>query len=87
MAIPDYETLMLPLLRLASRTGELKTSEAVRAPAEELGLAETERAVMLHSGVATTFGSRVGMPLAVMLTAAQFDELNRAEAAAGLPKA
>jgi restriction system protein len=60
MAIPDYESLMLPLLRLASRAAELKTADAVRALGEELGLSEAERATMLPSGLATTFGSRVG---------------------------
>lgn len=60
MAIPDYESLMLPLLRLTARSGELKTADAVAMLAQELGLTDAERSVMLPSGVATTFGSRVG---------------------------
>ena len=61
----------------STKKGSITSFQAIYVPADDY----------TDPGVATTFGSRVGMPLAVMLTAAQFDELNRAEAAAGLPKA
>ncbi|GEM_PF-6567840 len=37
MAIPDYQTVMLPLLRLAARQGETSTSEATAARNVYLG--------------------------------------------------
>ena len=60
MAIPDYESMMLPLLALAAQTQELGTAEAVRQLGRQLSLSDDELSVMLPSGVSTTFGSRVG---------------------------
>lgn len=60
MAIPDYESLMLPLLRLVSQVPELKTAEAVERLGVEHNLSAAELGAMLPSGVSTTFGSRVG---------------------------
>lgn len=60
MAIPDYESLMLPLLRLVSQVTELKTAEAMERLGVEHNLSAAELGAMLPSGVSTTFGSRVG---------------------------
>lgn len=49
MAIPDYQSLMLPVLRLASK-GETRVPEAAKAIADEFGLTETEREELLPSG-------------------------------------
>jgi restriction system protein len=59
MAIPDYQTLMLPLLKLASDGQEHKNAEAVEKLAAQLNLTEEDRREMLPSGQ-TTFSSRVG---------------------------
>jgi len=60
MAIPDYETVMLPLLRLAANEAELRLREVVESLATEFMLSENERAEMLPSGTAPTFANRVG---------------------------
>lgn len=49
MAIPDYQSLMLPVLRLAAR-GETRVPEAANTIADELSLGQAERDEMLPSG-------------------------------------
>jgi restriction system protein len=60
MPIPDYQTLMLPLLRLAGDGAEHPFREAVDRLAAEFNLTDDERAELLPSGTAHVFGSRVG---------------------------
>ena len=61
MAVPDYQSVMLPLLRLAAqKETEISTSEAVEALAKELGLTEDDLKEMLPSGIQATFVNRVG---------------------------
>ncbi|MCR5220918.1 MAG: restriction endonuclease [bacterium] len=49
MAIPNYEALMLPLLRLAAQR-EIKNADACEKLADEFGLSEEEREQLLPSG-------------------------------------
>jgi restriction system protein len=49
MAIPDYQSLMLPVLS-ASLNGERRIGEVVESLAEQLGLTREERAQLLPSG-------------------------------------
>lgn len=49
MAIPDFQSLMLPVLRLAA-AGETRVPDAADAIANELGLSEAERGEVLPSG-------------------------------------
>ncbi|MBS0982788.1 restriction endonuclease [Gluconobacter cerinus] len=49
MAIPDYQTLMLPVLRLAA-AGEQRVADAAEQIADDLGLSPDEREEMLPSG-------------------------------------
>ena len=58
MAIPDYQSLMLPVLS-ASLNGERRVGEVVESLAEELGLTPEERAQLLPSGGQTLFANRV----------------------------
>ncbi len=60
MAVPTYEQLMLPLLRLAGagRASDLPTAE--RLLAEELQLTEEDRLAMLPSGQQTALRNRTG---------------------------
>lgn len=58
MAIPDFQTLMLPVLR-ASALGEVKISDVVVSLGTKLGLTENELAELLPSGKQTTFANRV----------------------------
>lgn len=60
MAIPDYQTIMLPLLRLAGDDAEHQVREAVDALADGFKLSDTERTELLPSGTAPVFSSRVG---------------------------
>jgi hypothetical protein len=49
MAIPDYQTLMLPVLRLAA-SGEQRVAEVADRIADEFGLTVQERETLLPSG-------------------------------------
>ena len=59
MAIPDYETLMLPVLEAAAG-GEVAIRECVSRIGNEIGLSEAERNQLLPGGKGTTLASRVG---------------------------
>ena len=59
MAIPDYQTLMLPLLRIAGDGKEHRISEVVSQLARDYKLTETEIEELLPSGKQTIFGNRV----------------------------
>lgn len=58
MPIPGYETLMLPVLKLAAH-GEANTAAAVARLAEDFALSEVERSELLPSGRQTRFANRV----------------------------
>ena len=58
MAIPDYQALMLPVLRLAA-TGVTRVPDAAAAIAEQLGLTEAEREEMLPSGRQRVLHNRI----------------------------
>ena len=49
MPLPDYQALMLPLLRRAA-SGELRVLEAEKQIGQEFGLTPEERAQLLPSG-------------------------------------
>src|SRR5437588_5665003 len=57
--IPDYQTLMLPLLRLVDNGAEHRIGEAIEPLAKQLGLTEQELAEMLPSGRQPVFNNRV----------------------------
>ena len=60
MAIPDYQTLMLPVLKLAADENEHRFSQAVEELADEFGLSTEERNELLPSGSQAVFNNRVG---------------------------
>lgn len=60
MEIPDYQSLMLPLLDFASDEKEHTLLEAIEVLAGKFGLTEKERKVLLPSGLQPTFDNRVG---------------------------
>ena len=60
MAIPDYQSLMLPFLRLASDGQEHRFRDAVEQLAAEFQLTDAERSELLPSGTAALFDNRVG---------------------------
>src|SRR5579875_865143 len=59
MAVPDFQTLMLPVLKAAA-DGEVKISDLVDKLAEEFQLTEEERRELLPSGRQTTLANRAG---------------------------
>jgi restriction system protein len=58
--IPDYQTVMLPLLKVVSDGMEYKLSDVVEILAKKFNLTKEERAELLPSGQTFVFGSRVG---------------------------
>ena len=58
MAIPDYQSLMLPVL-VGSAKGEVRIGSVVDYLADELGLTPEERSELLPSGQQTIFSNRV----------------------------
>jgi restriction system protein len=60
MAIPDYQTLMLPLLRLLGDGREWPTRDCVEQLADQFELTSEERLELLPSGNQPVFANRVG---------------------------
>lgn len=59
MPIPDFQTLMLPLLRHLADGAERTNQESFDALAQEYNLTDAERAQLLPSGQQTIFRNRV----------------------------
>ncbi|MBP3708813.1 MAG: restriction endonuclease [Treponema sp.] len=59
MAIPDFQTIMLPLLRYAADRQEHKVSDAVTVLSNEFKLTEEERQQMIPSNRQATMYNRV----------------------------
>ncbi len=59
MPIPDFQTIMLPLLKLASDGQEHTIREANNKLALEFGLSDAERSHLIPSGRQATFYNRV----------------------------
>ncbi len=77
MAIPDYQSVMLPLLRLVSDGNEHTLREAVETLAEQFKLTEGERKELLPSGSQFTFANRVGWARTYMNKAALLESTRR----------
>ncbi len=60
MAIPDFQTIMLPLLQLSSDGNVHYIHDAVNKLSEEFGLSEEDRTKLLPSGQQPIFYNRVG---------------------------
>jgi restriction system protein len=58
MSIPDYQSLMLPVL-IASSEGEVRIRQVAKELADQLGLSTEERGELLSSGKQTVFSNRV----------------------------
>ena len=80
MPIPDYQTLMLPLLKFASDGGDHATREAVEGLATEFQLTPAERNELLASGQQAIVNNRIGWAnsyLKKILTRLQFLKYNK----------
>lgn len=60
MPVPDYQKIMLPVLRLASDGMEHKVSDSVEHLANAFELSDDERAELLPSGSQAVFNNRCG---------------------------
>ncbi len=77
MPIPDYQTVMLPLLHLIRDGAEYPFREAVDKLAEEFALSDDERTEVHPSGTAHVFGSRVGWARSYLKQAGLLDAPKR----------
>lgn len=59
MAVPDFQTLMLPVLK-ATGTSEVRLSDLIERLAADFHLTEDEKGQLLPSGRQTTLANRVG---------------------------
>jgi restriction system protein len=60
MAVPDYETLMLPVLKFLGDGNDHKTSEIVSHVSNEFDLSQDDREALIPSGRAKLVNNRVG---------------------------
>lgn len=77
MAIPDYQSLMLPLLKFISDGREHSSSEAIDHLADEFQLTSEEREALLQSGAQFTFANRVGWARTYLKKAGLLDSPRR----------
>lgn len=68
MSIPDFQTLMLPALKL-SATGEIKLKEALEKLSNEFNLNQGDREQLLPSGNMTTMRNRVAWAVSYLFQA------------------
>jgi len=60
MPIPDFQTIMLPLLQIFADEREHSTHEYIDKLAEHFSLTDQEINEMIPSGTQTTFYNRIG---------------------------
>lgn len=60
MTIPDFQTIMLPLMRILEDGQEHSLSEVIDTLANQFGLSSEERKELLASGAQAKFDNRVG---------------------------
>jgi restriction system protein len=77
MAIPDFQTLMLPLLRFLGDHKERSIGETVEALSSEYGLTQPEREQMLSSGQQSTIRNRIGWSKTYMSKAGLIENVRR----------
>jgi restriction system protein len=77
MAIPDYQSMMLPLLRFMGDGKEHSLRESIDALADKFSLSDEERRHMLPSGQQTTFDNRVGWSRTYMKKAGLLESTRR----------
>jgi restriction system protein len=60
VAVPDYQSIMLPLMQMSADGQEYSLREAIEKLAKQFMLSDTDRQEMLPSGRQATFDNRVG---------------------------
>ncbi|CRX39191.1 restriction endonuclease [Estrella lausannensis] len=69
MSIPDYQTCMLPLLRLSAQKKELSMGEAVDIISDQFKLSEEQKKQLLPSGSQRVIANRIGWAKTYLLKA------------------
>lgn len=77
MAIPDFQSLMLPLLKLAADGNELSIRESVESLAKQFNLSDEERRELLPSGQQGRFDNRVHWARSFLKQAQLFENTRR----------
>jgi restriction system protein len=77
MAIPDFQTLFLPLLNLSGDGREHSLGETISALAAQFGLTEEERNELLPSGRQAKFDNRVGWARTYLKKASLLESIER----------
>ncbi|TAD89315.1 MAG: restriction endonuclease [Alphaproteobacteria bacterium] len=77
MAIPDFQTLMLPVLQ-ACAAGEIRAADLVEALAKRFDLTVDEQAALLPSGRQTTFANRTHWAISYLGKAGLVERTRRA---------
>jgi restriction system protein len=78
MAIPDYQTLMLPVLKVAGDGQLHRIGDVINQLAVEFGLTEEEKQQILPSGMQLTFANRVGWAKTYLVQAGLLEATKRA---------
>ena len=78
MAIPDYQSVLLPLLKAVSDQNEHKYRELIETLAIEFKVTDEERKELLASGNQAIFDNRVGWAKTYLKKAGLLDSPKRA---------
>ncbi len=78
MPIPDYQTLMLPVLRTAKDGQEHRIGDVTEQLAQQFRLTPEERQQLLPSGMQTSFANRVGWAKSYLVQAGLLEATKRA---------
>jgi len=77
MPIPDYQTLMYPVLKLAEDGGTYKFRDSIELLADQFSLTDEERRELLPSGSQAVFDNRVGWARSYLKQAGLLDTPKR----------
>jgi restriction system protein len=77
MAIPDYQSIMLPLLRFATDGKEHSLREAIEGLSDQFGLTDAEKNELLPSGQQPRFDNRVAWARSYLSKAALLESTRR----------
>jgi len=77
MAIPDYQTIMLPLLKFVSTAEERSLRESINFLLDEFELSEEERKELLPSGKQRIFDNRVAWAVTYIRKACLIETIKR----------
>ena len=77
MAVPDYQSLMLPALKALGDGADVPLRDIRARVAETEGLTPEDTREMLRSGQQTTFANRVGWAITYMVHAGLVERVRR----------